>query len=84
MPEKLIGKVVHYFDKIQVAVVKVDRNSLKVGDTVHFVHGERDFTQTVDSLQVDHTQIENITAGQEAGLKVIQPVRPGDKVYLVS
>lgn len=84
MPEKLIGKVVHYFDKISVAVIKVDRDSLNVGDTIHFLQGERDFTQTVDSLQVDHTQIESIIAGQEAGVRVIQPVKTGDAVYKVN
>lgn len=83
MPEELIGKVTHYFNKIGVAVVKVDKGELAVGDTVHFKHGDRDFEQTVGSLEIDRKPVEKIGAGEEAGMKVNEPVKEGDKMYKV-
>ena len=81
MAETLIGKVIHYFDKIGVAVVRLSKGKLAVGDTVHFLHGERDFEQTVESLQVEREQVKSIKKGEEVGMKVDQPVKPGDAVY---
>lgn len=81
MAEKEIGKVTHYFDKIGVAVVKVN-GSLKVGDQVKFKTRDGEFEQAVDSMQVEHEPIEKTKKGDEVGMKVDQKVKEGDKVYL--
>ena len=65
MAEKLIGKVTHYFNNLQVAVVKADKGSLAVGETVKFKHGDKEFVQTVDSLQVDKEPVKKIKKGEE-------------------
>ena len=80
--EKQIGKITHYFGKISVAVIELS-DVLKVGDTIHFVGGDRDFTQPVDSMQVEHQNIPEAKAGDAVGLKVAQLVKPGDDVYKV-
>jgi len=85
MPEeikegKLIGKVTHYFGNIGVAVIELE-DSLNVGDTIRIVGGETDFTQTVDSMQIEHKPIEKAKAGDSIGLKVSQKVHEGYKVY---
>lgn len=81
---KLIGKVIHYFSKIEVAVIKLSA-SLSVGDTVRIIGGEdTDFTQEVKSMEVEHEKIEKAKKGDEVGLKVSQKVREGYKVYKVS
>lgn len=78
---KLIGKVSHYFDKIEVAVIDLD-NSLTVGDTIRIVGGEEtDFTQEVESMEVDHEKIKKAKKGDSVGLKVKEKVREGYKVY---
>lgn len=83
MPEeKLIGKITHYFGKIGVAVIELD-DELKVGDTIRIVGGNRDFTQVVESMEIEHQKIEKAKAGERIGLKVSQKVREGDKVYKV-
>ncbi len=84
MPEELIGKVTHYFNKIGVAVVKAEKGELAVGDTIHFKHGERDFEQQIVSMQVDKEPVEKIKKGEEAGMKVDEPVKEGDEVYKVT
>jgi hypothetical protein len=41
---KLIGKISHYFSKIEVAVIDLD-SALKIGDTIRIIGGETDFDQ---------------------------------------
>jgi len=77
---KLIGRVTHYFGKIGVAVVEL-QDTLKVGDTIRIVGGETDFTQTVESMEVEHQKIKEAKPGESVGIKVAQKVREGYKVY---
>ena len=77
---KLIGEVEHYFSNIGVAVIKLS-GALKVGETVRIVGGETDFTQSVDSMEVEHEKIKTAKKGNSIGLKVSQKVREGYKVY---
>ncbi len=79
--EKPIGEVVHYFDKIQVAVIRLGA-PLTVGDQIRIVGGqETDFTQAVDSMQVEHESIKKAKKGDEVGLKITEKVREGYKVF---
>lgn len=78
---KLIGKVVHYFDKIKVAVIKLS-GTLKQGDKIRIAGGEStEFAQEVDSMQVEHKEIKKAKKGDEVGLKVKEKVREGYQVY---
>ena len=79
---KLIGRVSHYFSKIGVAVIDLS-DSLKTGDAIKIVGGETDFTQTIESMQAEHQNIEEAKAGDSIGVKVIQKVREDYKVYKV-
>jgi putative protease len=81
--EKLIGQVVHYFSKIEVAVIKLSA-PLSEGDTIHIVGGEEtDFEQTAESMQMDHKEMKKAKKGDEVGLKVKEKVREGYKVFKV-
>jgi translation elongation factor EF-1alpha len=81
--EKPLGKVTHFFNKIGVAVVELQKDSLKVGETLHFKGGERDFEQKVDSMQIEHESVPEAKKGESIGLKVEQAVREGDQVFKV-
>lgn len=74
-----IGKVVHYYDKIGVAVVKLDKK-LAVGDKVQFKHGEDVFEQTIDSMQLDHKQVNEGKKGDEVAIKVDKRAKEGTSV----
>jgi U32 family peptidase len=80
MEEKQIGKITHYFAKISVAVLELT-DSLKAGETIHIVGGDRDFNQIVDSMQVEHQTIGEAKSGDAVGMKVDQMVKEGDAVY---
>ncbi len=78
---KLIGKINHYFDKLGVAVIDLTA-PLKKGDTIRIQGGEStDFTQTVESMEVEHEKIEKAKKGDSVGLKIKEKVREGYKVY---
>jgi translation elongation factor EF-Tu-like GTPase len=82
MAEKEIGKITNYFSKIGVAVIELT-DHVQLGDEIRIAGGERDFNQTVDSMQVEHQPIEEGQAGQEIALKLDQKARPGDIVYKI-
>lgn len=80
MPEKEIGAVKHYFTKIGVAVIKLTKGGLKVGDTIHIKGATSDFTQKIDSMQIEHEKIKEAKKGQSVGLKIAEHAREKDTV----
>ncbi len=80
--EEPIGKIIHYFGNIGVAVIELS-DTLKVGDTIRIVGGEMDFNQPVESMQYEHQAIQEAKKGQSVGMKVSEKVHEGYKVYKV-
>lgn len=83
MAEKAIGKVTHYFGNVGVAVLNLT-GKLKVGDDIHLLGHGADFTQKVESMQVDHQPIQAAKKGDDIGLKVDDKVKPGTGVFLAA
>ena len=84
MSEEEVGKITHYFSKIQVSVINIEKGELNVGDTIHIKGATTNFTQKIDSMQIEHETVEKATAGQSIGLKVKDAVREHDVVYKVT
>lgn len=77
-----IGQVIHYFDKINVAIVKLTKSDLKIGDNVKLTDKNgNEFTQEIESMQIEHTSIDIAKAGDEFGLKVRKEIRPKSEVF---
>lgn len=74
-----VGRVTHYYDNIGVAVLELSA-ALKVGDKIKFEGHGADFEQVVDSMQVNHKQVEKASAGDMIGLKTGQKVKEGTDV----
>ena len=83
MSEQLIGTVTHYFTHAHVAAIDLSDGPLNVGDTVHVVGHTSDFTQTIDSMQVEHESVQTAAAGDKIGIRVVDHAREHDKVYKV-
>ena len=81
MADTKIGDITHFFDKIGVAVVELLAD-LKNGDKIK-ITGSNEFEQTVESMQVDHDQVENASKGDTVGLKLENPAKSGDEIYKV-
>ena len=77
---KLIGKVVHYYDKISVVAIDLDA-PLKSGDTIVIGEGDDAFEQAVGSMQIEHEKVEKAKKGDSIGLKIDQPVKGKAKVF---
>lgn len=77
-----IGEVIHFYDKISVAIVKLSA-PLKTGDMIKFKLGDDEFEQKVESLEMDHKKVDTGKVGEEIGLKVDQPVKEKTAVFLV-
>lgn len=81
MAAKKIGKVTHYFDHLGVAIIKLSA-PLKKGETVEFKNSKGTVaTQVIDSMQVDHKDIEAAKVGDEVGVKVTEKVHEDNLVY---
>ncbi|HEC94546.1 MAG TPA: hypothetical protein ENI45_01100 [Thermoplasmatales archaeon] len=83
MVEEKIGTVEHFFTKVSVAAIRVTDGELRIGDTIHIVGATTDFTQKVESMEINRKPIEVAKPGDEIGIKVKERVREKDTVYKV-
>lgn len=75
-----VGHITHFFSKISVAIVELTA-PLAVGDRILVKGPSTDFEQLVDSMQIEHANIQRAESGQSIGLKIAQPVKERDVVY---
>jgi putative protease len=80
--KKLIGKIVHFYPKISVAVVDLE-DTIRVGDKISIEKESGSFEQVIDSMQIEHQNINEAKKGQSIGLKVIDKTREGAQVFKV-
>ncbi len=82
--EEEIGKITHYFSKINVGVLELSKGELQIGDTIHIKGHTTDFYQKVESMQVEHKPVDIAHPGEPVGLKVESAVREHDLVLKVT
>lgn len=78
-----VGTVFTYFSKINVAGVRLSDGALKIGDNISIEGHTTNFTQKVDSMQMDHGPVEVAKVGDEVGITVKDKVRNHDVVYKI-
>ena len=79
--DKPVGEVTHYYSKLGVAIVRFDQD-VPVGKNATFQGATTDFSQDLNSMELDHKTLQTAPRGKEVGLKVKDKEREGDKVYL--
>ncbi|TRO45972.1 translation elongation factor-like protein [Candidatus Bathyarchaeota archaeon] len=75
-----IGHIAHFFSKINVGVVELIA-PIAVGDRILVKGPTTDFEQAVDSMQIEHANIQKAEAGQSIGLKMAERAKERDIVY---
>jgi len=80
--EKEIGVITHWFDKINVAVIKL-KSSVKNGDTIKIKKGDTEFEETIDSMQIDHKNVSSAKKGEEVAIKLSEKTKEGAIIYSV-
>jgi len=82
MQEKEIGTITHYYGHLGVGIIELS-DGLKVGETIHIKGHSEDFTQQIDSIQIEHANVAEAKAGDVVGVKLSQQAHPHDKVYKI-
>ena len=78
--EEKVGIVDGYYAKIGVAAIRLTDGPLQVGDQIR-IHGHTtDFTQTVESIQLEHKPIQRAERGSEVAMKVRERVHLHDQI----
>ena len=80
MAEKKVGKIIHYYDKIMVAVIKLS-GKLSVGDSIKIARGGQEGESVVESMQVEHEAVKSGKKGEEVAIKLSAPAKAGAVVY---
>ena len=80
-PGARIGVVTHYYSHLSVATLRLESGTLRVGDVIHIRGYTTDFSQRVESLEVDHAPVTEVGSNNDFGLKVVEHAREHDVVY---
>ena len=83
MAEEEVGMVVKFFAKPSVAAINVTKGSIKKGDTLMYKGHTSNFTEQVNSIEIDNQSVEEAKVGDMIGVKVKERVRENDIVYKV-
>jgi hypothetical protein len=75
-----VGTIRHFFSKINVAILDLTA-PLTIGDHILIKGPSTDFEMTVDSMQIEHENIQQAQAGQSIGLRLINQAKERDIVY---
>jgi len=81
--EEAVGTVTHYYSHLGVAIVQINNGTLKTGDSIHIQGHTTNFTQPVESMELEHQHIFQAATGQIVGLRVKDEARVHDIVYLI-
>jgi hypothetical protein len=81
--EERVGVVTHYFSHLSVATVRLESGRLHLGDVIRVRGHTTDFTQRVESLEVNHAPTTDVGPNDDFGLKVVEHAREHDVVYKV-
>jgi hypothetical protein len=82
-PGERIGVVTHYYNHLSVATLRLESGTLRVGDVIHIRGHTTDFSQRVESLEVNHAPATEVGPNDDFGLKVVGHAREHDLVYKV-
>jgi putative protease len=82
-PGERIGVVTHYYSHLSVATLRLESGTVRVGDVIHIRGHTTDFSQRVESLEVDHAQVAEVGPNDDFGLKLAGHVREHDIVYKI-
>jgi len=81
--KQFIGKISHYYPKLEVGLIKLNSGALKIGDNI-FIMGKTTglVRSKITSMQIKHKEIQKVKKGQEVGIK-LPFCKKNDELYLV-
>ncbi len=82
-PEEKIGTVTRYYPHLGVAVIKLMRGHVRVGDTLHLKGPKADVRQKIESMECENRFLKRAVHGQAFAVRIKGNVRAHDDVYKV-
>lgn len=77
-----LGKGIHYFTRQQVAHVRLESQSIRVGDEILITGPTTGAVEsTIQSLRIDDHEVEKAKRGDEITFPLDHIIRPSDKLY---
>jgi U32 family peptidase len=77
-----VGKINNYFNKLQVAEIKMETQSLDVGDSILIIGPTTGvFEDVVSEIRVDLQSVKTTIKGENCSIPAKEILRRGDKVY---
>ena len=78
-----LGYVKNFYKKIKVAEIKIESNSVKVGDDLLIIGNKTGVKQEkVKSMEINHRKVSSAKKGQRVAVKLKNVIRENDKIYL--
>jgi putative protease len=81
LPSEPIGRVTHYFSKARATAFLIEREGVRLGDTLYFKGHTTNFKQKVESLQIDRQPVSQAGPEEEVGLRTRSRTREHDLVF---
>lgn len=78
-----VGKIIHYYDKIKVASIKLVSN-LKVGDKIVIIGKTTGVVNSkINAIEKNKNRIKNAKKGENIAIKISKKVKKNDEVYVL-
>ncbi|MDP2750136.1 MAG: U32 family peptidase [Nanoarchaeota archaeon] len=82
--KEYVGFVRNYYQKINVAEIKVENKPISKGDEIYVIGNTTGvFRQKVESLEINHKKVDIAKKGERVALKLKQTARPNDKIFRI-
>ncbi|MBW2966559.1 U32 family peptidase, partial [Candidatus Woesearchaeota archaeon] len=83
--KQYVGKIIHFYNKINVAEVKIESKGLKIGDKL-MIQGPTSgvFEQKLDSMEIKHNKIKQAKKGKVVAVKLRNVARKNDRDYIIT
>jgi len=81
--KKYLGYVKNFYKKINVAEIKLESGSIKIGDNLLIIGNKTGvIEEKINSMEINHKKVKQAKKGQRVAIKFKNKVRENDKVYL--
>ncbi|MFH0906040.1 MAG: U32 family peptidase, partial [archaeon] len=81
--KEFIGKIYHYYKRINVGLIKLNSGKLKIGDDIYIIGKQTGVLRTkISSMQIEHNNVVEVKKNDCAGIK-LPNCRRGDEIYLI-
>lgn len=81
--KRFIGKITHYYPKIEVGLLKLNTGSLNSGDDIIIIGKTTGVIRSkIESMEINKKQVQKVKKGDDVGIK-LPFCRKGDELYKI-